>query len=183
MLHTSQWSGWVGSGVDNGPGPAQQSSSVRQLRVGRRRGHGEHGSLGLQPSSARLSAPPTCTSSHLLLPRPPLPCAAPTEPPGTRLANPYPTATSAGKKGSCSGDKWGGKASSHLLRGRNRPAWNLPLPGRPGPPRDFSNGPQPAGSLPVGVWGWGWQRGLAREVISSPVASGRPGTPGARTDG
>lgn len=41
-------------------------------------------------------------------------------------------------------------------------------------------GPQQAGSLPVGVWDWVWQRGLAREVTTScwllsPVGSGQPG--------
>lgn len=61
--------------------------------------------------------------------------------PGTRRPNPYPTAPSAGQKGSCSrGPRGGGIEPPHLLR-------------PPAGPLGISAGPQAAGSLPAGACG------------------------------
>lgn len=59
----------------------------------------------------------------------PTPSVSGTDSPGSSLANPYPTVTSAGKKGSCSREKWEvGKKTSQLPRGKTHQPGTGPCP-------------------------------------------------------
>lgn len=100
----------------------------------------------------------------------PTPSLSGTDSPGSSLANPYPTVTSAGKKGNCSREKWEvGKKPSQLPRGKTHQPGTGPCPGLARATASWK-------SL-CGLWGRGWQRALGKEG-SAHRGSGQPGTPG-----